>query len=84
MLFTDFILAYGCLFNSKWCKPHPLVEGSEKHATRNQKNEQCKVSEKIPDLRSIHEDKFSFTLIDCESNEKCVPNGNVFFGQKLG
>ena len=86
MLFADLILAYGCLFNTKWCKPHPLIEGSEKHAMRlrNQKNEQCKVSEKIPDLRNIHDKKFSFTLIDCKSNEKCVPNGNVYLGQVLG
>ena len=84
MLFADLILAYGCLFNTKWCKPHPLIEGSEKHAMRNQKNEQCKVSEKIPFLRNIQDKKFSFTLIDCKSNEKCVPNGNVYLGQDLG
>ena len=85
MLFTDLILAYGCLFNTKWCKPHPLVEGSEKHAMRNQKNEQCEVSEKNSILRNMHDKKkFSFILIDCKSNEKCVPNGNVYLGQDLG
>ena len=28
MLYTDLLLAYGCLFNTNWCKPHPLIAGS--------------------------------------------------------
>ena len=27
MLATELFLAYGCLFNKSWCRPHPLIEG---------------------------------------------------------
>ena len=29
MLFTKLLLAYGCLYNTNWCRPHPLVPGPE-------------------------------------------------------
>ena len=32
MILSELLLAYSCLYNVKWCKPHPLIEGSFKKA----------------------------------------------------
>merc|ERR1712064_139385 len=66
MLYTDLLLAYGCLFNTNWCKPHKLIEGSFKNDSK-QLDQPCTPEGGVVTLLPSCPDGYI-----CGANGKCV------------